>query len=360
MKEKIGLYIHVPFCKSKCPYCDFYSLASNGTQMDSYTRSVLKAVSFFAGKTDKKADTLYFGGGTPSVLGGKRLAEIIDRVKDVFLLSQAEITVEVNPSCDNLQELFEVLRLSGVNRISMGMQSAVDSERLALGRKASSKDVELAIKLARQGGISNISLDLMLGIPGMTMSSLEKSLDFILEMNVPHVSAYMLKIEENTPFGKTVNSLNLPPEDDVCDMYLHACNKLNQAEIKQYEVSNFSKAGFESRHNLKYWQDEEYIGIGTSAHSFLNGKRFFYPRDIKHFIDGKLPIFDDLGGNNEEKIMLGLRLSKGIEKNLLSPKAILKIPNLVKAGYAIQTESHVSLTPKGFLISNTIISELEE
>lgn len=360
MTGNIGLYIHVPFCAGKCPYCDFFSVKENDNEMDLYTDAVLNAVDFYASTISKKSDTLYLGGGTPSVLGGKRLEKIIASVREKFLTPDAEITVEVNPGGQNLENLFDSLAFSGVNRISMGMQSAVDSERLALGRKATSKDVESAISFARHSGISNISLDLMLGIPNMTMSSLDNSLNFILATGVPHLSAYMLKIEENTPFYEIAHTLNLPDEDQVCDMYLHTAERLNNAGLLQYEVSNFAKAGFQSRHNLKYWQGEEYIGIGPSAHMFLNGKRHFYPRDIKFFINGNQPIYDDNGGTTQEKIMLGLRLSKGIEKNLLSKTSISKIPKLVEAGYAIEKNNRISLTPKGFLISNSIISELIE
>lgn len=360
MTKNIGFYVHVPFCVSKCPYCDFYSIKGNDSEMAQYTDAVLNAVVFYATQTGRKADTLYFGGGTPSVLGGERLGKIVDRIREKFLTPNAEITVEVNPSGQNLENLFQSLVFSGVNRISMGMQSAVDSERLALGRKASSKDVENAINLARQSGIFNISLDLMLGIPNMTMESLNKSLDFILGTGVPHVSAYMLKIEKNTRFYTIANTLNLPNEDQVCDMYLHTAKRLNDAGIHQYEVSNFAKKGFESRHNLKYWQCEEYIGIGPSAHMFVNGKRYFYPRDMEFFLKGNQPIFDDNGGGSQEKIMLGLRLTGGIEKTMLSQTAIGKTPKLINAGYMTESQNIIALTPKGFLISNSIIAELIE
>ena len=357
-EANIGLYIHIPFCESKCPYCDFYSVRCDENLMERYTKSVIKSLDDYK-SINKKADTLYLGGGTPSVLGDERLAEIIEKAKEFYLTDNAEITIECNPR-RKLSETFKVLSAVGVNRISLGMQSAVDKERFSLGRKASANDAADAIELARNNNIDNISLDLMLGTPKMTIESLNKSLDFIEKMNVPHISAYMLKIEENTKFAEIEETLNLPSEDDVCDMYLHACERLEKFGIRQYEISNFAKSGYESKHNLKYWNCEEYLGIGPAAHSFLNGKRFFYPRDIKAFIDGNKPIFDDNGGDDKEQLMLGLRLTKGVSTSMFSKKAMAKAEVFAKNGFIKINNDTVSLTPKGFLVSNTIIYELSE
>ena len=194
----------------------------------------------------------------------------------------------------------------------MGLQSAVDIERKALGRRGGCDDIKRAIERAKKAGIDNISLDLMLGIPNQTEESLKKSIEFCEKSGAKHVSAYILKIEESTPFYRIKDSLALPDEDETCDLYLYAVSELEKSGFYQYEISNFSQEGFESRHNLKYWHCEEYLGIGASAHSFVDGKRFYYERSIDSFISGQPPVNDGFGGDEEEYIMLALRLSEGL------------------------------------------------
>lgn len=357
--KNIGIYIHVPFCRSKCPYCDFYSFKAQSDDMYRYCDAVKKSMkNFFASNADVRADTLYFGGGTPSLLGGERISSLVDTVSSV-LTNDAEITVECNPS-DDLNSFFSEVSSNGVNRISLGMQSAVTHERHKLGRRASSDEVMKAIEAARRNSIDNISLDLMLGTPDMTLESLDKSLEFIKQADVPHVSAYMLKIEDGTPFSRMADRLNLPNEDTVCDMYLKTCDYFNSIGLNQYEISNFARSGFESRHNLKYWNCEEYIGFGPSAHSFFDGKRFYYPRDFELFLDGASPVQDGDGGSIEEKLMLGLRLTSGIDISLLSEKSKTKLPMLEKNLLIVRKGERIAMTPKGFLISNAVISELIE
>ena len=244
-----------------------------------------------------------------------------------------------------MSEDFKKYASYGVNRISVGMQSAVDSERFALGRAAGRNEVERTINYARQSGIENISLDLMLGIPKQTIESLDYSFDFIKSVGVPHVSAYMLKIEEGTKFFQMRDRLVLPDDDMVGEMYLKTVDTLASFGIKQYEISNFAVPGFESRHNTKYWTLTPYLGIGKSAHSFWGGKRFFYDREWNKIDDGT-------GGDKEEQIMLGLRLAKGIDKSLVDRD----FADLVKMGYVDDLGERIALTPKGMLVSNTIIN----
>ena len=232
-----GIYIHIPFCASKCPYCDFYSL--NDTSLsESYVKALIndiktfKGIEEFTGKKEEKpkASTVYFGGGTPSLLGEEKISEILCAVKESFFLSEdAEITLECNPSTPDTEKLFAGVKKAGVNRISLGMQSAVNEERKLLGRKADSERVKFCVEKARETGFDNISLDVMLGIPKQTKESLKYTLDFALSLGVPHISAYILKLEEGTFFYKNQNRLNLPDEDLTADMYIYMCDYLEKA-----------------------------------------------------------------------------------------------------------------------------------
>ncbi|MGN1117017.1 MAG: radical SAM family heme chaperone HemW, partial [Acutalibacteraceae bacterium] len=276
-----GIYIHIPFCQSKCPYCDFYSMRSDEETMERYTDAVIREIEKCDG--DISADTLYFGGGTPSVLGAERLYRMIEAVRKKFRLVSPEITVECNPASTSL-DFYKKLSDCGVNRISLGMQSAVDAERRILGRISDRKVIRENVENIKKAGIDNISVDLMIGVPFQDSESLLASIMFITQLDVQHVSAYMLKIEEGTFFHKKQNLLPFPDEDDTCDMYLFLCDYMEKLGFKQYEISNFAKNGYKSRHNLKYWHDEEYISFGPSAHSFSDGRRYYYERDIEKYI----------------------------------------------------------------------------
>ena len=235
-----GIYIHIPFCQTKCPYCDFYSMRGTDEKKDLYLEALNKEISFHE---NIFADTIYLGGGTPSVFGKERLKKLIKNAKNQFHFSDGEITVEVNPSsCD--EELIEALVSSGVNRISMGLQSANDEERKLLGRHSDKEKIQKSVELCKAYGIENISLDVMLGVPEQTMKSLEKTLDFAVNSGATHISAYILKIEENTLFYRRKNSLPLPDEDTVCDMYGFVCEYLENHGFNQYEISNFSSPNF--------------------------------------------------------------------------------------------------------------------
>lgn len=332
--------------------------------MDSYLKAVLFCLEGYKSKITDGISTVYFGGGTPSVFGGKRIAEVLEFIKKNYsLCRQAEITVECNPSSVD-EELVKALSLAGVNRISMGLQSAVESERKKLERSATPQRVKEAISLFQRYGIGNISLDLMLGIPGQNIQSLGESLDFILQSGVKHVSAYMLKLEEGTPFYK--NPPRLPDEDEVCELYLYTVQELEKRGFRQYEISNFALEGCESRHNLSYWQCGEYLGVGPSAHSFIGGERFYFPRDFEAFLKGEPPVSDGKGGDEEEYIMLSLRLRKGLSEKAFYEKFRKNIPltlykkaeKYVKAGLMLCDGEGLRLNERGFLLSNGIISDL--
>jgi oxygen-independent coproporphyrinogen-3 oxidase len=309
--KNTGIYIHIPFCRSKCPYCDFFSL-TNTQKARNYMESVNQHIALEGERNLCKVDTLYIGGGTPSVVDAELLAAAVKKVRECFKCELKEVTVECNPS-DSESKFFDIIASSGVNRISFGMQSAVESERKALGRRADAEKVKQAVKSAREAGIKNISLDLMIGIPNQTKDSLLKSIDFCAETEVQHISAYMLKLEKGTYFYNHADRLNLPDEDTTADLYLYTVEKAEELGFKQYEISNFAKEGYESLHNLKYWLLDDYIGIGAAAHSFIGSKRFYYPRDTDYFISGGQMIFEGNGGDTSERIMLGLRLKRGID-----------------------------------------------
>ena len=281
------------------------------------------------------------------------------------LTDTAEITVECNPSSVSL-DFFREIKDAGVNRISMGMQSAVTKERLALGRLSDTNQVKNAVRMAESVGIHNISLDIMLGVPMQTMESLDESIDFLLSLDIPHISAYMLKVEEETPFGKMGESLVLPDEDTVTEMYLHTSKRLISAGYKHYEISNFAKDNMQSRHNTRYWKGQDYIGIGPSAHSFFCGERFYYDRDFTSFISGAEPVSDGFGGDKDEYIMLSLRLAEGLSFGEYEEKfgekieeaSIERMKKYEKAGLLVMDDEGIRLTPEGFLLSNTIIGEL--
>ncbi|MBR2413927.1 MAG: radical SAM family heme chaperone HemW [Clostridia bacterium] len=372
--ETLGLYFHIPFCKSKCPYCDFYSVTDKtlfAPYKDALCEEIksLRRCKDFIGTNIKKriVDTVYFGGGTPSLWGAHNINAVLQAVKENFTLAdKAEITVECNPSSPDLEDFLFHCAENGVNRISLGMQSAVDNERKKLGRSADRAKILHAIQCARKAGIDNISLDLMIGIPDQTAESLQESLDFLISTGVPHASVYLLSIEDGTFFGKNRHKLNLPDEDTAASFYLQTVDFLNKNGLSQYEVSNFAKPGFESRHNSRYWEQKEYLGLGSAAHSFVNGKRFGFDRSIQNFLNAIAPEDMGTGGDFEEFVMLKMRLTKGLTHADCKEKFGFHIPSaLLKR--AEQYEKHklltidengLSFTPEGFLLSNSILSDL--
>lgn len=361
--KPIGIYLHIPFCKRKCDYCDFYSLVGKEDLIEKYTQSLISSLEEWGKRISRRADTLYFGGGTPSLLSPEQIGRIIKTARDSFSLTDAEITLECNPSTV-YDGFFEQVAECGVNRISLGLQSANAAERGALGRKATPEQAEYAVRSAQRSGITNISLDLMLALPGQTEKTLIESIDFCQSVGAKHVSAYILKPEENTPFAK--RTAEHPSEDFAADMYLLACNELENRGYKQYEISNFCKDGFESRHNMKYWLCEEYLGLGPAAHSFIGGKRMYFERSIDSFLSGAEPIFDCSGGGFEEFCMLRLRLAQGLEGaemqrefgRPLPERMIKKAQELKKYGLVVCDGRSIRLTKQGFLVSNSVISAL--
>lgn len=355
-----GIYIHVPFCAKKCPYCDFYSCSYTRSSAEEYKEAVLRNIKRLP---NIAADTIYFGGGTPSVLPPEYLSEILDSLNKYIDLVSPEITIEINP-CTITKDKLNAYKAMGINRLSVGVQSADNDELEFLGRTHTFQKAAEIINTAFNMGFDNISCDLMIGVKNQTEKKLESSIKRIAALPIKHISSYILKIEENTLFWKN-NIKNMLPDDDyIADLYISSVRSLEEAGFRQYEISNFSKDGFKSRHNLKYWQCEEYIGIGPSAHSYYNGKRYSVPKNLAYFCNKTCQeiIYENCpAGTDEEKIMLGLRLTEGVcpddfpkRKNDIMKKA----EKYCSHGLAVFENNRLHLTPEGFLVSNSIISDI--
>lgn len=363
--EPIGLYLHVPFCDGKCPYCDFFSLRGTDAAMDEYTDCMIGRIKYASEQIGRKADTLYFGGGTPSLLGGKRIARITEAARKYFGLEGAEITAEANPGRE-LRGFLRDFAAAGGNRVSLGMQSADEGELLRLGRKHTPEDVLRAADEARSAGIENLSLDLMLATPGQTQESLARSAAFCKKAGAKHVSAYLLKVEPHTLFWKERGQLDLPDEDASAELYLAAVREFSGMGYRQYEISNFAVPGAESRHNLKYWRCGEYLGLGPAAHSFLCGVRFHEERSLRGFLAGGTPVQDGAGGNFDEFAMLRLRLAEGLTDSACLVRFGRPIPENIRraaeryfpAGLTEKVPGGFRFTPRGFLVSNTLTTEI--
>lgn len=373
--KALGLYIHVPFCVSKCKYCDFYSLAGKTEKINGYVKAVLMHIKDYAALfSHYTVDTVYFGGGTPTYIGEKALIKILDEIKKEWKLAKnAEITVEANPESMN-KRLLKKLKKAGVNRLSIGVQSANNGELSMLGRVHSFEDAKEKFALARSVGFDNIGLDLMYGLSGQDTADFVRSVEAVITLSPEHVSCYSLTLEPNTPMGR--ENPPLPDDDIQSEMYHKACEKLRFHGYEHYEISNFAKPGKRSRHNSKYWDLSEYLGLGPGAHSFVNGKRFEFVRDLDAYIAGVTSGGDSIVSEEEdvptmqrhgEYIMLRLRTSDGVDEEVFQrmfhkdfyPFA-KKLERLVSEGYVQHDLGRWSLTEKGFLVSNSIILETLE
>ncbi len=367
---EMGLYIHIPFCVRKCPYCDFYSLPATEEALESYTAGLLMAMERWAQRLpDYRAETLYFGGGTPSLLGGERLAKLIRRAGELFHLfdgATPEITLEANPA-DDLADTLAAFAAAGGNRLSLGMQSAYPEELAVLGRRHTPADVGRTLADARRVGLHNVSLDIMLGVSGQTVTTAVGSAERVAELGATHVSAYLLKVEPDTPYGACPPPL--PEEDDTAEMYLAVMERLEQLGYRQYEISNAALPGYESRHNTLYWDSCPYLGLGPAASSCVQGKRFTFPRDIRHFLSGGEPVEEgDAGisvGSPEEYALLRLRLTAGLQEEAFSRRFGVGLPERWReqAGNLPPTlvsvdGTGIRLTREGFLLSNPLIGHI--
>ena len=367
MSNPIGIYLHIPFCMSKCPYCDFYSLPYCEQNAQQYVGALLHALDTAPGK-GREVDSIYFGGGTPVLLGGA-LLEILQGVYRNFSVQpDCEVTLEANPAAMTLQTLRQ-LHQGGFNRISMGVQSASDRELQCLGRRHSFEQAVQSVQMAQQAGFENVSVDLMLGTPGQGRQTVEHFVSTFAQLGVQHISGYLLKIEPGTAFAKNQIERLCPDEDQSAQLYLDTVELMEQHGFLQYEISNFALPGRESRHNLKYWRCQEYLGAGPAAHSFLDGRRFYFPRDLAGFVNASDPweqvVQDGSGGDAQEQLMMRLRLREGIDLGWFARSFSLELEPMYKRAQFLQKhgllelqKGRLFLTPQGFLLSNSVISDL--
>ena len=371
-----GVYVHIPFCRSKCQYCDFASYAGREEMREAYV-DALGTEMLVRGQEmvlkHGRPETVYVGGGTPTALNVEQLSSVVALIKSVFGTA-AEFTMEVNPGTVD-GDLLKKLHEWGVNRLSIGIQSFDNNLLKRLGRIHTAEQAEEAVKLARAAGFDNLSLDLMYGLPGQTMEDLQKSVKKALSLQPEHISIYGLQVEEGTPFyrDQQAGRLNLPESDVTDDMYDYLTEYLPEQGYRRYEISNYAKPGKESRHNLSYWQDVPYLGLGAAAHSYMDGMRLENVADLDEYIStiksGRLPLRSEEDPSEqhhmEEFAFLALRTAKGIDKKKFKDtfgkelRSVYgkKINRLVRQGLLKETKKNIALTKEGAKIGNQVFAE---
>ena len=355
----LGLYLHIPYCFSKCRYCDFYSAPGQRGVPRAYVDALLRELSRFAPDAPLRPDTLYFGGGTPSLLDPADAARLIAAAQP---LPGAEITLEANPETVT-EDSLQAFREAGVNRISFGVQSARDSQLKTLGRPHTAKQARAAFAAARRAGFENISGDIMLALPHYTQAEFDETLELIEDGGAAHISAYLLKIEPDSAFGRTPPE-GLPTSDEAADFYLYAVEQLEHHGYRQYEISNFCRPGRASRHNSRYWTLAEYLGFGPGAHSDFGGERFALARDLDAYLAGHT-VYSECSApsareRETERVMLALRTTRGVAADTLPEAARRILRNCEAHGLAHLSGGFYALTPRGFLVSNAILVDLLE
>lgn len=363
-----GVYIHIPFCAKKCKYCDFVSFPEKDDIKNGYIDKLISEIAEYSGE---KADTIFIGGGTPTVLSASQLERVLFAVKRNFDISEkAEYTIEANPKTLD-EEKLRLMKKYGVNRLSVGIQSFNDGELLKIGRIHNAQESMETVELIKKCGFDNFNLDLMSALPGQTFASFKDTLAKAVELSPRHVSCYSLIIEDGTPLAEEYKNgdLKLPDEDLERDMYDFACEYLKKNGYMQYEISNFAKVGFESRHNIKYWHCDEYIGIGISAHSYLGGVRFSNTSDINEYLRGEYRSgeYTVLSFENkiEEFVIMGLRMKCGIDKKEFETKFGYKIEDIYNeeikkfVGYKLLEDNgkRIYLSRRGISLSNSVMCE---
>jgi len=372
------LYVHVPFCEKKCHYCDFTSYAGLNHLASPYVTALLNEIKAFGQSLDSpRLKSVYFGGGTPSILPLRAVDEIMGRVAESFSLDQdAEVSMEVNPGTVNISKLLSY-RKSGINRLSVGAQSFNDAILRTLGRIHTSSQISYTVKSARSAGFRNINLDLMFALPGQDLIEWGNSLKRAVSLNPEHISTYNLVIEEGTPFHDRKPSLPLPTEDEECLMYQDAIETLTASGFEHYEISNFARSGYRCRNNMTYWNNEEYIGAGAGATSYINMSRFSNTRSVEEYIKSwSAPHPENLKNKYEkglrtaeqelsETMFLSLRLVGGIDliklKNRYGGALISRYNDTVKEladdGLVELSGSKLKLTRRGLFLANEVFEK---
>lgn len=369
--KKIGIYVHIPFCKRKCKYCDFVSFENCLDSQDEYINSLLKEIED-CDKTGFTVNTIYFGGGTPSVISEDLIVKVLEKIKTKFTVEEdCEITIEVNPGTVNKEKL-ETYYKAGFNRISIGLQSS--SERLLkiIGRIHNYEEFYNCLKMAREVGFENINVDLMLGLPNQTNDDLVDSLNKVIFLNPNHISLYSLILEENTPLEKEmrIDLYKLPTDDEERDMYDTAKKILERNGYIQYEISNFAKKGFESKHNLNCWNQEEYLGFGLAAHSYFDKVRYSNTTNLQDYIVNQkanvtINEVQTPEGEKKEYMMLGLRKIEGVSISAFERKFEInplfyfrfEISKLVDEDLLEVDLDNIKMTRRGLDLANIIFEE---
>lgn len=380
MKE-LGLYIHIPFCKQKCYYCDFVSYAKNEKFFERYIEALLEEMNNFFDNNDIEIKTIYIGGGTPSIIDAKYIEKIMNFFKEKDLLKKTkEITIEVNPGTVD-EEKIKCYKKAGINRLSIGLQSTDDNMLKKIGRIHCYKDFLNTYKFAKEAGFDNINVDIMIGLPEQKISNVKNTLEKIinLEPEPPkHISVYSLIVEENTPIEKMINegTLELPNEENERNMYWYVKNFLELNGYNHYEISNFSKDGYESIHNSDCWKQKEYIGFGVAAHSFINDVRFGNTSNLdeylrncenKDFENNRIidEVEKDLFSKEQEFMLVGLRMIDGVSiqefKNKFGENPIFvfksELSKLVEDGLLMVDFDRIKLTNRGLDLANLVWEE---
>ena len=377
MKE-IGVYIHIPFCKQKCYYCDFISYSNKENCMEKYINALKKEMENFTKNNEFRVSTVYIGGGTPSYIDSKYIGEILDLFRKSNLLENVkEVTIEVNPGTVTEQKLREY-KIFGINRLSIGLQSTENRLLKEIGRIHNYDEFSNTYKLARKVGFKNINVDLMIGLPNQSILDIKKSLEKITNLEPEHISVYSLIVEEETPISKMIENgkLILPSEELERNMYWYVKNFLELKGYKHYEISNFAKVGYESKHNLDCWKQKEYIGFGVAAHSYINDIRFGNTCDFDKYVSNcennefeKNKIIDEEKqskfGKEQEYMLIGLRKLDGIsisnfkDKFGENPVFIFRneLNKLVDSGLLNIDLDNIKLTSKGLDLANLVWEE---
>lgn len=368
MKKDLELYIHIPFCIRKCSYCDFLSFSGGQKIQRRYLKALLAEIEYTEVSEEYQVTSVYIGGGTPSAVPGEWIVQIMERLKKKFsFIPQPEISIEVNPGTVDEQKLFQY-RSGGINRLSLGLQSADQNQLEILGRIHSFRDFEDSFDAARRSGFDNINVDLMSGLPDQNLESWIETLNTAASYEPEHISAYSLIVEAGTAFAEA--DLNLPDEETERQMYEAAGAVLSGLGYRQYEISNYARPGYECRHNIGYWKRTEYLGFGLGAASLKNNIRYTNTRDMNDYIElcrcpVKLRRDEEKlaqGSQMEEFMFLGLRLTDGIqiqdfEQNFGRPLDEVygnEIEKLISQGLLIMDKRSVKLTPKGIDLSNYV------
>lgn len=360
-----GLYIHVPFCQTKCPYCDFYSITDQSA-CSTWLDSAVREFSFYQDKFSD-FDTVYIGGGTPSLLAVEQLARLLDAAHKIFNIAPAaQVTIEANPDDLSLEKL-DAYKTLGINRLSLGVQSFDDEQLKFLNRRHDSAKSIDAITQARQAGFDNISLDLIYGLPDQSTESWQQTLEKAIAFQPEHLSCYGLTLEENTPFGAALENGEITPcsEQKMHDLFLYTSQTLNDAGFLHYEVSNFAKSqALTSAHNRKYWNHTPYLGIGPSAHSFLDSRRWWNHRSVQTYCESiekqNPPISDSETLTSDqikmEKIYLSLRTMYGLDISVVkeNPNLDRTLSQLQEQGLANITGTKIIPTSKGMLLADSL------